>query len=32
MTRAMNVVPPRGGRILLAMLPFLLIALIYVVG
>src|SRR5690349_4596501 len=32
MTRAMNVVPPRGGRILLAILPFLLIALIYVIG
>jgi NitT/TauT family transport system permease protein len=32
MTRAMNVVPPRGGRILLAMLPFFLIAIIYVIG
>jgi NitT/TauT family transport system permease protein len=32
MTRAMNVVPPRGGRIILAILPFLLIALIYVIG
>jgi NitT/TauT family transport system permease protein len=28
----MNVVPPRGGRIILAVLPFLLIALIYVIG
>ncbi|MGJ4965930.1 ABC transporter permease [Bradyrhizobium sp. HKCCYLRH3061] len=32
MTRAMNVVPNRGSRLLLALLPFLLIALIYVVG
>jgi len=32
MTRAMNVVPPRGGRIILAMLPFILIAIIYVIG
>jgi NitT/TauT family transport system permease protein len=32
MTRAMNVVPSRGGRILLAILPFLLIALVYVIG
>ncbi len=32
MPRAMNVVPPRGGRILLAMLPFLLIAIVYLVG
>ena len=32
MPRAMNVVPPRGGRILLAMLPFLLIAIVYVIG
>lgn len=32
MTRAMNIVPPRGGRIMLAMLPFLLIAIIYVIG
>ncbi len=28
----MNIVPPRGGRILLAMLPFFLIAIIYVIG
>src|SRR5882757_11339607 len=28
----MNVVPPRGGRILLAMLPFILIAIVYVIG
>jgi NitT/TauT family transport system permease protein len=28
----MNVVPPRGGRIILAMLPFILIAIIYVIG
>ena len=32
MPRAMNVVPNRGSRLLLAFLPFLLIALIYVVG
>ncbi|WP_315773704.1 MULTISPECIES: ABC transporter permease [unclassified Bradyrhizobium] len=32
MPRAMNVVPNRGSRLLLALLPFLLIALIYVVG
>jgi NitT/TauT family transport system permease protein len=32
MPRVMNIVPPRGGRILLAMLPFLLIAIIYVIG
>jgi NitT/TauT family transport system permease protein len=32
MTRAMNVVPPRGRRIILAVLPFLLIAIIYVIG
>ncbi|CCD89952.1 Putative ABC transporter, permease protein [Bradyrhizobium sp. ORS 285] len=32
MLRAMNVVPNRGSRLLLALLPFLLIALIYVVG
>ena len=32
MPRVMNVVPPRGGRILLAMLPFFLIAIIYVIG
>jgi NitT/TauT family transport system permease protein len=32
MPRVMNVVPPRGGRIMLAMLPFLLIAIIYVIG
>ncbi|MGY4304359.1 NitT/TauT family transport system permease protein [Bradyrhizobium sp. USDA 4369] len=32
MPRAMNVVPNRGSRMLLAFLPFLLIALIYVVG
>jgi NitT/TauT family transport system permease protein len=30
--RVMNVVPPRGGRIILAMLPFILIAIIYVIG
>jgi hypothetical protein len=28
----MNVVPPRGGRIVLAMLPFILIAITYVIG
>ncbi|MGJ4927317.1 ABC transporter permease [Bradyrhizobium sp. HKCCYLS2038] len=32
MPRAMNIVPNRGSRMLLALLPFLLIALIYVVG
>ncbi|MGJ4888613.1 ABC transporter permease [Bradyrhizobium sp. HKCCYLRH3099] len=32
MPRAMNVVPNRGSRLLLALLPFLLIALIYVIG
>src|SRR4051812_19326225 len=32
MPRAMNVVPNRGSRMLLALLPFLLIALIYVIG
>jgi len=32
MPRVMNVVPPRGGRIMLAMLPFLVIAIIYVIG
>jgi len=32
MPRAMNVVPPRGGRIVLAVLPFLLIAIIYLIG
>jgi NitT/TauT family transport system permease protein len=32
MPRAMNIVPNRGSRLLLAFLPFLLIALIYVVG
>jgi NitT/TauT family transport system permease protein len=32
MTRAMNVVPSRGVRIVLAMLPFILIAIIYVVA
>ena len=32
MPRAMNIVPNRGSRLLLALLPFLLIALIYVVG
>src|SRR5438552_1473786 len=30
--RAMNVVPPRGGRIILALLPFVLIAIVYVIG
>jgi NitT/TauT family transport system permease protein len=28
----MNVVPGRGARIILAMLPFILIAIIYVIG
>jgi NitT/TauT family transport system permease protein len=28
----MNVVPARGGRIILAMLPFILIAIVYVIG
>ncbi len=32
MPRVMNVVPPRGGRIMLAILPFLVIAIIYVIG
>ncbi|UFZ02888.1 ABC transporter permease [Bradyrhizobium ontarionense] len=32
MPRAMNVVPNRGSRLLLAFLPFLLVALIYVIG
>ncbi|WP_315744253.1 MULTISPECIES: ABC transporter permease [unclassified Bradyrhizobium] len=32
MPRAMNIVPGRGSRLLLALLPFLLIALIYVIG
>ncbi|MGY3449634.1 ABC transporter permease [Bradyrhizobium sp. USDA 4353] len=32
MPRAINVVPSRGTRLLLAFLPFLLIALIYVIG
>ncbi|WP_315783007.1 MULTISPECIES: ABC transporter permease [unclassified Bradyrhizobium] len=32
MPRAMNVIPNRGSRLLLALLPFLLVALIYVVG
>jgi len=32
MPRAMNVAPGRGSRLMLAFLPFLLIALIYVVG
>ena len=32
MTRAMNVVPSRGGRIVLAMLPFILIAIVYVIA
>ena len=30
--RVMNIVPGRGARIILAMLPFILIAIIYVVG
>jgi NitT/TauT family transport system permease protein len=30
--RAMNIVPRRGGRLLLALIPFALIALVYVVG
>ncbi len=32
MTRAMNIVPAPGSRILLAVLPFILIAIVYVIG
>src|SRR5882724_6254130 len=30
--RAMNIIPARGSRIFLAMLPFILIAIVYVIG
>src|SRR5262245_62863305 len=32
MRRAMNIVPGRAGRLVLALLPFALVALVYVVG